>query len=161
MIASCFHRIAILLFQAQGYSKGESEVRVTGVWLVSFEFYFSLLAPPFNFKFNNSVNNYISIYDMKGKVAQSCPTLCDPQTIQSMEFSRTEYWSRQPFPSPRDLPNPRIKHRYSVLQADSLPAEPQGKPKSTGVGGPSLLRRIFLTLFCTKARFQGILWIAP
>ena len=78
MIASCFHRIAILLFQAQGYSKGESEVRLTGAWLVSFEFYFSLLAPPFNFKFNNSVNNYIFIYYMKGKVAQSCPALCDP-----------------------------------------------------------------------------------
>ena len=65
---------------------------------------------------------------MKVKVAQSCPTLCDPMTIQSMEFSRPEYWSGQPFPSPGDLPNPGIEPRSPVLQADSLPAEPQGKP---------------------------------
>ena len=44
-----------------------------------------------------------------------------------MEFSRTEYWSRQPFPSPGDLPNPGIKPRSPALQADSLPAEPPGE----------------------------------
>ena len=49
-------------------------------------------------------------------------------TIQSMEFSRPEYWSGQPFPSPGDLPNPGIKPRSPTLQEDSLPAEPQGKP---------------------------------
>ena len=47
-----------------------------------------------------------------------------------MEFSRPEYWSGQPFPSPGDLPNPGIKPRFPALQADSLPAEPQGKPLS-------------------------------
>ena len=41
--------------------------------------------------------------------------------IQSMEFSRQEYWSGWPFPSPRDLPNPGIKSRSPTLQADSLP----------------------------------------
>ena len=45
-----------------------------------------------------------------------------------MEFYRPEYWSRQPFLSPGDLPNPGIKPRAPVLQADSLPAEPPGKP---------------------------------
>ena len=44
-----------------------------------------------------------------------------------MEFSRPEYWSGQPFPSPGDLPNPGIKPRSPVLQIDSLPAEPQRK----------------------------------
>ena len=48
-------------------------------------------------------------------------------SIQSMEFSRPEYWSGLPFPSPRDLPNPGIKRRSPALQADSLPAEPPGK----------------------------------
>ena len=52
---------------------------------------------------------------------QSCPTLCDPT-----EFSRPEYWSGWPFPSPGDLPNPGIKPRSPALQADSLPAEPRG-----------------------------------
>ena len=45
-----------------------------------------------------------------------------------MEFSRPEYWSEEPFPSPGDLPNPGIEPRSSALQADSLLAEPQGKP---------------------------------
>ena len=45
-----------------------------------------------------------------------------------MEFSRSEYWSGQPFPSPQDLPNPGIEPKSPALQADSLPAEPQGKP---------------------------------
>ena len=55
-------------------------------------------------------------------------------TIQSMEFSRPEYWSGYPFPSPRDHLNPGIKSRTPALQADSLSAEPKGKPKNTGVG---------------------------
>ena len=44
-----------------------------------------------------------------------------------MEFSRPEYWSGLPCPSPGDLPTPGIKPRSPPLQADSLPAEPQGK----------------------------------
>ena len=44
-----------------------------------------------------------------------------------MEFSRPEYWSGKPFPSPGDLPNPGIEPRSPALQADSLLAEPQGK----------------------------------
>ena len=66
-------------------------------------------------------------------------------TTQSMEFSRPEYWSRWLFPSPGDLHNPGIEHRSPTLQADSLPAEPPGKPKNTGVGSLSLLQRIFPT----------------
>ena len=38
------------------------------------------------------------------------------------------------FPFPGDLPNPGIEPRSPTLQADSLPAEPQGRPKNTGVG---------------------------
>ena len=43
-----------------------------------------------------------------------------------------------PFPSPGDLPNPGTEPRSPTLQVDSLPAEPQGKPKNTGVGSLSL-----------------------
>ena len=46
----------------------------------------------------------------------------------SLEFSRQEYWSGLPFPSPGDLPDPAIKPRSLALQADSLPSEPPGKP---------------------------------
>ena len=63
--------------------------------------------------------------------------------VQSMEFSRQEYWSGYPFPSPGNLPNSGIEHRSTTLQADPLPAEPQGKPKNTGVGSLSFLQGIF------------------
>ena len=48
-----------------------------------------------------------------------------------MEFSRPEYWSGLPFPSPEDLPNPGIEPRSPALQEDSLPAELPGKPYVT------------------------------
>ena len=51
----------------------------------------------------------------------------------------------KPFLSPGELPNPEIEPRSPTLQADSLPAEPQGKPKNSGVGSLSLLQRIFPT----------------
>ena len=50
------------------------------------------------------------------------------QVPLSVEFSRQEYWSRLPFPSPGDLPDPGIKPRSPALQADSLPSEPLEKP---------------------------------
>ena len=45
-----------------------------------------------------------------------------------MGFSRQEYWSGLPFPSPGDLPNLRIEPRSPALQADALPSEPPGNP---------------------------------
>ena len=45
-----------------------------------------------------------------------------------MEFSRQEYWSGLPFPSPRDLPDPGMEPKSPALQADSLlTSEPAGK----------------------------------
>ena len=49
------------------------------------------------------------------------------QAPLSMGFSRQEYWSGLPFPSPGDLPIPGIYPRSPTLQADSLPSEPPGK----------------------------------
>ena len=46
----------------------------------------------------------------------------------SMEFTRQEYWSGLSFPSPGDLPDPRIEPRSPALCADALPSEPPGKP---------------------------------
>ena len=51
------------------------------------------------------------------------------QTPPSVEFSRQEYWSGLPFPSPEDLPDPGIKYRSPMLQADSLLSESPGKPR--------------------------------
>ena len=57
-------------------------------------------------------------------VAKSCPTLAIPWTVayqapQSMGFSRQEYWSGLPFPSPGDRPNPGIEPSSPALKADS------------------------------------------
>ena len=62
------------------------------------------------------------------KVAQSCLTLCDPMdyTVHGILQART--LECLPFLSPGDLPNPGIEPRSPALQANSLPAEPQGKP---------------------------------
>ena len=48
-------------------------------------------------------------------------------------------------PSPGGLPNPRIETRSPTLEADSLPSEPPGKPKNSGVGSLSLFQGIFLS----------------
>ena len=45
------------------------------------------------------------------------------QSTQSTGFSRQEYWSGLPFPSPGDLPNPGIEPKSPALQADDLPTE--------------------------------------
>ena len=83
-------------------------------------------------------------------VAQSCLTLCDPMDCstpglpvhhQLPELAQTHvhrvsdaiqpshpHWSGLPFPSPGDLPDPRIEPGSPALQADSLPSESPGKP---------------------------------
>ena len=91
------------------------------------------------------------------KVAQPCPALCDPMdcTVHGILQSRILEWVAT---SPEDLLNPGIEPRSPTLQVDSLPAEPQGKPKNTGVGSLSLLQEIFPT----QESNQGLLhcrWI--
>ena len=49
------------------------------------------------------------------------------QVPPSMGFSRQEYWSGLPFPSPGDLPDPGIEPGSLALQTDALPSEPPGK----------------------------------
>ena len=49
------------------------------------------------------------------------------KALLSMEFSRQEYWSGLPFPSPGDLPNMGIEPRSPALQVDALPSEPPGE----------------------------------
>ena len=65
-------------------------------------------------------------------VAQSCPTLCESAACQvplSMEFSRQEYWSKLPFPTLGDLPDPGIKLvslPTPVLAGQFFTTEPPG-----------------------------------
>ena len=66
------------------------------------------------------------------------------QAPLSMKVSRQEHWSGLPCSSPGDLSNPGLKPSSPALQVDSLPSEPPGKLKNTGVGSLSLLQGIFL-----------------
>ena len=63
-----------------------------------------------------------------------------------MEFSRPEYWSGEPIPSPGDLPNPEIELRSPALQADFLPAEPPGKPSAIRIVGHNNINTFSLLL---------------
>ena len=63
-----------------------------------------------------------------GLVTKLCPTLATPWIVAckaplSMGFSRQEYWSELPFPSPGDLPDPGIEPRSPALKPDSLLTE--------------------------------------
>ena len=88
------------------------------------------------------------------------------QAPLSVGFSRQEYWSGLPFPPPG------LEPRCPALQADSLPSEPPGKPKNTGVGSLSLLQGNLrdpgikpgspaLQADASPAELPGDLWAPP
>ena len=93
------------------------------------------------------------------KIAQSCLTLCDlmDYIVPGILQARIMEWVAFPFCRGSFQPRDQTQGSPS-LQADSLSAEPQGKPRNTGVGNLSLLQGIFLT----QAWNQGLLhcrWI--
>ena len=80
-------------------------------------------------------------------------------TVHEILQARILEWVAVPFS--RDLPNPGVKPRSPTLQVDSLPDEPPGKPKNTGVGNLSLLQWIVPTqewnasiLDCSQILYQ-------
>ena len=79
----------------------------------------------------------------KVRDAQSCLTLCDPKDYTAHGILQTRILEWVAFPFSRGSSQLRNKPRSPTLQVDSLLAEPQGKPKSTGVGSLSLLQWIF------------------
>ena len=90
-------------------------------------------------------------------VAQLCLTLCDPMgyTVHGILQARILEWVAFPFS------RGPFQTRSPALQVDSLSAEPQGKPKNTGVGSLSLLQHIFPTqesnwglLHCRQILYQ-------
>ena len=64
-------------------------------------------------------------------VAQSCPTLCNPMNYKVHRILQATILEWVAVPFSRGSSNPGIKPRSPTLQADSLPTEPQGKPKNT------------------------------
>ena len=69
------------------------------------------------------------------------------QAPPSMEFSRQEYCSGLPFPSPEDLPNPGIEPGSPILWAGALPSEPPGKPLFAVLHFTAILLSSYLTWF--------------
>ena len=69
----------------------------------------------------------------------------------SMGFSRQEYWSGLPFPSPGDLPDPVIEPRSPILQAGSLPSEPPGKPRQQSLTLPYVFFFSFIRLLLSNS----------
>ena len=82
---------------------------------------------------DSATHMYVSIErEGKGKSLSRVQLLATPWTTAyhappSMGFSRQEYWSGLPLPSPGDLPDPGIEPGLPALQADALPSEPPGK----------------------------------
>ena len=79
-----------------------------------------------------TISTYLSIITLRKKESEVVSNSATPWTVAyqaplSMEFSRQEYWSGLPFPSPGDLPNP-IESGLPALWADSLLSEPPGNP---------------------------------
>ena len=79
------------------------------------------------FSDHNAVRLDVNYRKVKVKVAQLCPTLCNSMdfTVHRILQARILEWVA--FPFSRDFPNLGIEPRSPSLQADSLPAEPQGK----------------------------------
>ena len=92
----------------------------------------SLILTTFIWKDGNQPYNNIKIIIIEVKSLSRVRLFATPWTVayqasQFMGFSRQEYWSGLPFPSPGDLPDPGIEPRSLALQADALPSEPPGK----------------------------------
>ena len=84
-----------------------------------------------------------------------------PGSSGPLGFSRQEYWRGLSCPPPGDLPNSGMEPRSPALWVDSLPSEPPGKSKNTGVGSLSLFQGIFPTqesnqglLHCRRILYQ-------
>ena len=77
--------------------------------------------------FLSSVTSRLRLKWSRAVVSDSAtPWTVAHQALRSMGFSRQEYWSGVPFPSPGDLSGPGIQPRSSMLQAEALPSEPPG-----------------------------------
>ena len=80
-------------------------------------------------------NIYVKLCVYSGLVTQLCPALATAWTVAhqaplSMGFSRQEYWSGLPFPSPGDLPNSGVKPMSPALAGGFFTTVPPGKPEA-------------------------------
>ena len=91
-----------------------------------------------------------------GLVSKLCLTLETPwpvarQAPLSMEFSRQEFWSGLPFPSPGDLPDPGVKPASAALAGDFFMVEPPGEPHNEGYSSHSIVQMITQQLLMSES----------
>ena len=82
----------------------------------------------FRFQFKSNFQYSMKVQSFSRVWLFVSPWTVAHQAPPSMGFSRQEYWSGLPFPSPGDLPNPGIEPRSPALLADALASEPPGEP---------------------------------
>ena len=145
----------------QGWVKGSSCLPVKSLPTQLLSDACLLPRPPNMYLGQSCISPACYSFEVKVKVAQLCLTLCDPMDCTVLGILQARILERVAFPFSRDLPNPEIEPRSPTLRADYLPAEPQGKPKNTGVGSLSLLQEIFPTqglnpglLHCRQILYQ-------
>ena len=108
--------------------------RLSSVWVLPVSYSFSVPCPESSTHVG-WIKSIVYLLLVKVKVAQSCLTLGGPMdcTVQGILLARILEWVA--FPFFRESSETGIEPRSPALQVDSLPAEPQGKPKNTDVGG--------------------------
>ena len=94
--------------------------------------------------------------EVKVKLLSPVQLFATPWTVAyqappSMGFSRQEYWSGLPFPSPGDLPHLGIESESPTLQTDTLPSEPRGKSHVTENSRQNILAEIKLEKVLKKS----------
>ena len=91
-------------------------------------------------------------------VAQSCLTLCDPKDYTVHGILQARILDSVAIPFSKGSSQHRDQTLVSLIAVDSLPAEPKGKSKNTGVGSLSLLQRILPTQNLNRG-FLHFRWI--
>ena len=124
-----------------------------------------------NYRISHMRNGYTFTYvrelKWKWELLSHVQLFATPWTVHGILQARILEWVA--FPFFRGSPTSGIEPRSPTLQADSLPAEPQGKPKNPGVGSLSLLQGIFQTQelnwglphcrwILYQLSYQGSLW---
>ena len=94
-------------------------------------------------RYGDSLTNQEENYHESKKVTQLCPTLCDSMDYRAHGILQARILEWVAFPFSRGSSQPRDRTQVSHIAGGFLPAEPQGKPKNTGVGSLSLLQQIF------------------
>ena len=87
----------------------------------------------------------VTSHNVKVKVTQSCPTLCDPMAPLSMGILQARILEWVAFPFSRGSSQPRDRTQVSHIANGFFTSWATGKPKNTGVGSLSLLQGSFLT----------------